>query len=490
LSFTNTKVYDGTLNAVFTFESSDIISGDNVAVSAVYDDKNVGTGKTITYTLGESSDTANYKFGADGTAEAFSQSDIQYTNGEITARVLALSWTYDAENNVYDGLSHVCSLVVDNIITGDDVGISGVTGGSTSTYTGGSLDLTKITYTFNNTDAGSYSANVSVSNANYVISANAGYSWSIAKRPITVTWYVDGVSVTEYTKIYDAQEISVTHTVSNIAATDTEQTLDATVTGAEATNAGDYTARFAVNNGNYTVSGGATLLWHITKATITGVNLGDVSAVYDGQAHTVSVNTQYSQHGILLPVVYTITPEGSDTHSAVTVGSYTVTASASNANYYTLNVPNTAGDETYATLTITPADITNVAFDGLTAVYNAQVRYIYIKQDGAEATGATVTTQAGDEVGITYAIATENGATEGGIYNGAKHVGIYTVTATVGADNGNYNTLVLVKILTITKAEILGDGGDPIEIGSYTGVYDRQLHSVSVNASDGAHTQY
>ncbi len=178
------KVYDGTTAATLSFgASSGVISGDDVSItglSGTFDDKNVGTGKTVTVSGGSLSgaDAGNYQI----------SSVAGSTTADITKKDLGVA-TVTAANKVYDGttaatLSFGAS---SGVISGDDVSITGLSGtfddknvgtGKTVTVSGGSLS---------GADAG-----------NYQISSVAGSTTAdITKKDLGVA------TVTAANKVYD-----------------------------------------------------------------------------------------------------------------------------------------------------------------------------------------------------------------------------------------------------------------------------------------------
>ncbi|MBO7494958.1 MAG: hypothetical protein J6T98_00275, partial [Salinivirgaceae bacterium] len=110
------KVYDGNTATTVTIEASNIVNGDAVTfgTAAAFDNKNVGTNKTVNFTYTKSgADAANYKFAnAEGTAKA-----------NITARELVLS-NFAASNKVYDGTTSASGSFSDNRVSGDELEFS------------------------------------------------------------------------------------------------------------------------------------------------------------------------------------------------------------------------------------------------------------------------------------------------------------------------------------------------------------------------------
>ena len=110
------KVYDGNSTTTVTIAASNIVSGDVVTfgTAAAFDNKNVGTSKTVNFDFTKSgADAANYKFAsAEGTATA-----------DITARELTLS-NFAVSNKVYDGTTSASGSFSDDRVSGDELEFS------------------------------------------------------------------------------------------------------------------------------------------------------------------------------------------------------------------------------------------------------------------------------------------------------------------------------------------------------------------------------
>ncbi|TSA13500.1 MAG: S-layer family protein, partial [Comamonadaceae bacterium] len=111
------KVYDGTTTATLgSFVLGNVVNGDTVSMStpmsATFADKNVGSSKTVTATLGTGAlSNSNYMLPTSG---------IATFSADITARALTLTLT--AADRVYDGTTGATATVTgDNRIAGDDL---------------------------------------------------------------------------------------------------------------------------------------------------------------------------------------------------------------------------------------------------------------------------------------------------------------------------------------------------------------------------------
>ncbi|MBQ9145542.1 MAG: hypothetical protein IJX70_03665, partial [Clostridia bacterium] len=521
----DSKTYDGTTNVVgFGYTLSDVLAGDDILVSASYDDKNVGEGKTITYVL-SGEDMANYKLGADGTEQEKVLDSVQSNVGVIRARALSFVWTDARTHAIYNKEDHSVTLTVTNLIAGDDLQLTGVPGSVVSSgYAEDGLQLGRLVYTYTQREAGTYHPSVACGNANYVVASGADYEWSIAKRTLVIDWTPDGGSWTEnanyatsqdhvrFVTVYNATTRTVTATVkgqNGVAESGAivGDDLGASISNSSARDAGTYVAAYTVSNTNYEIVEGATCTWQIEKATVSGLYLADVEVDYNGYAHEVVVTSEHgdgalSALGDLLSVSYTITPVGGVSatgNSAIHVNSvagevsyYIVSAVVSHQNYYDYNVPNAADPaRTNATLTINPVAITGLELNNLTVAYTAAVQYLTV--EGYLPADAVVNTQIGDSVAVEYSLVTANGTVETGVQNGAKHVGVYTVTAVVGEDNADYITWTKSATLTVTPASIRLANGASVawaEGDSLSVTYDTYAHALSLNAQNGDDTYY
>ena len=259
----NTKVYDGTTAVTFTFDTTDIIEGDTVVIKAEYDNKNVGTNKTIIYSFLEGGDEANYKFGEDGNEDEPDKSSITYDNGIITQRMLPITWTDNRKHNIYNAEEHTITLSVTNIVYGDT--LSGITGQAvySQPYDNDGVLCYDITVSYTNIDAGSYRNAIDISDGNYALWGEASYDWNIARRQVTITWIPDelGEWDDDYATEYNGQVRSISYAVGGVSGQMESgviegEDLGISAAGLTAFNAGGYTATVSIGNGNYTILAG------------------------------------------------------------------------------------------------------------------------------------------------------------------------------------------------------------------------------------------
>ena len=153
-SITTSKTYDGNTTAAVTAGNlTNIVVTDEVSINtttATYDDKNVGTSKTITvaYTItGAQAD--NY----------LAPVDYEVTTGEISQLQLTASDPTITKSKVYDGntTANVTAGSLTNVVSGNNVTISNTTANYNNADIGTGKTIT-VVYTIGGDDAGNYSA--------------------------------------------------------------------------------------------------------------------------------------------------------------------------------------------------------------------------------------------------------------------------------------------------------------------------------------------
>ena len=410
------KVYDGTTSATVDTSAATftgMITGDNLTVSTsgTFGDKNVGTGKTVTFgalTLG-GADAGNYILAATG-----NQSSV---TADITAKEITVSGI-TASNKVYDGNDtatvDTTGATFAGMITGDNltVSTSGTFGdknvGTGKTVTFGALTL-------GGADAG-----------NYVLAATGNQSTvtaDITAKEISI----NGVTIAD--KIYDGNTTATITgaTVSGVIGSDVVS-VDFSGANAVFTNANVGTGILVNANGlaltgadsaNYKLTSNAfETTGNITKATVT-VTADAVSKTYGEADPTLT----YQVSGLV----------GSDALTGAlsrdageNVGTYAITQGtlAASANY---NLVFTGAD-----LTITKATVT-VTADAQSKVYG----------EADPALTYNVTGLVGSDA-LTGALSRDAG----------ENVGTYAITQGTLAASANYNLVFSGADLTITKATV------------------------------------
>lgn len=296
------KAYDGTTAAEVTATVDTGIAGQNLTITGLtgnFDNKNAGTGKTVTVnsadavvTGGTGTYAGNYKVTYPTTATA-----------DITAKTL--NAVVSAADKVYDGTTEAqVTATVETGITGETLAITGLTGSFADQNVGINKNVS-----IDSTGA-SVQAGAGTSAENYTVVYPLTAAASITARPVTLTW-----SNTELT--YTGSEQEVTATVSNKASDTDHFTL--TYTGNKQTAVGAYTAEVTgLGNDNYTLTEatGVTQKWKIsyleTDAKVTpGGDAQNASGWYTGTVTlTPDSGYQISKDGVTWSDTLTVTDDG------------------------------------------------------------------------------------------------------------------------------------------------------------------------------------
>jgi hypothetical protein len=145
------KVYDGSKGASVTLLTNDRVSGDDLTLgySAAFDDKTVGTGKTVTVsgiTISGGADAGNYTLGTTTTT----------ATANITAKPLTGSFT--VSNKVFDGTTTATVLTrsLDGVVDGDVVSLTGGTATFDNAAVGAKKVVTLTGATLTGADAHNY----------------------------------------------------------------------------------------------------------------------------------------------------------------------------------------------------------------------------------------------------------------------------------------------------------------------------------------------
>ncbi|MBM4463577.1 MAG: Ig-like domain repeat protein, partial [Chloroflexi bacterium] len=419
---TDTKVYDGTTSSagVPTITAGSLASGDTATWTQTFNNKNVGTGKTLT-PAGSVSDG--------NSGNNYSVTFVPDTTGVITARALTVSAT--GVNKVYDGTTGATVTLSDNRVPGDVLILSygSATFDNKNVGAGKPVSVTGIAVT--GADA-----------ANYTHNATAAATASIIPKALTVT------GITANSKVYDGNTNATLNTggatlVGVVGGDDvTLSTAGAvgafankhvgtgkTVTVSGLTISGD-------DAGNYTLTQPTTAA-NITARSIT-VTAATDSKVYDGT--TSSAGVPAITAGSLASgdtATWTQTFNNKNVGTGKTlIPAGSVSDGNSGNNYSVTYLTNHTGVITARALTVSATGV-NKVYDGTT--------------------GATVTLSdnrvAGDVLTLAYGSATFDNKNVGA----GKPVSV-TGIAVAGADAANYthNTTaattasITPKALTIT----------------------------------------
>ena len=210
-------------------------------------------------------------------------------------------------------------------------------------------------------------------------------------------------------------------------------------------NAGEYvvTAHFIVS-ANYNAIADVTATLTINKAVydMTDVTFADVTAIYDGAAHTATVSGELPEGVTVAYADNSLVNAGTTTATATFQGDY--------ANYEALA-------SMTATVTINKAvyDMTGVSFADVVTVYDGNAHTI------------TVTGELPEGVTVAYAD------------NSLVNVGTTTATATFQGDYDNYESVAsMLATLTVNKATYDMTG---VTFADVTATYDGAAHTATVS---------
>ena len=254
----NNKTYDGTTAAALNITGTSfagLVAGDSLSIgsaSGAFDNKNAGTGKTVTVTgitLG-GADAGNYAL----------LSDAATTTADINKAVLAISGI-TASNKTYDGttdatLSGTASVTA---IGGDDVAVAGTGLGSfADKHAGTGKTVTASGYTLTGSDAGNYS-----------LVQPSGLTATISQKALTVS----GISASD--KTYNG---------TTAASLDTSNASFAGIVSGDSLNIGSASGAFTDKNAGI----GKTV--NITGITLSGADAGNYTLAADTATATANID--------------------------------------------------------------------------------------------------------------------------------------------------------------------------------------------------------
>ncbi len=458
-----TKVYDGTTNVVITSANlTGVVDGDDVTASGSgnFDNKNVGTNKTITvaYEL-SGDDSTNYSL--DGTT----------ATGDITAKVL--TYSVSAADKSYDGdTSANATISLTNLVGNETLTVS-----NTSTFTDKNVGLNKT---------------VTVDSINLANGANGGLStnYSIVSGETTtadITAKVLTYSVSAADKSYDGDTsanatISLTNLVGNetLTVSNTSTFTDKNVGLNKTVTVDSINLANGANGGlstNYSIVSGETTTADITaKALAINTDISSTTKVYDGTTNVVITSAN------LTGVVDgdDVTASGSGNFDNKNVGTNkTITVayelSGDDSTNYSLEGTTATGDITAKPITVSGITAANKTYDGDTSAT--------IDVSTASFTGLVE----GDDVTVsaTGVFSNKNVDTNKTVTltetNGGDDVGNYNITAQ-GTTTANITAKALsIGGITASNKVYDGDTSATIDVSaaSFTGLVEGDDVTVS-----------
>jgi len=467
-----TKEYDGTTAASLAagnFGITGLVGGDQVTITgtASYDNKNAGTGKTITVTDPTLSGTGkdNYTLGTTSAG----------TTGAITTRSLTVAvQSTPAISKVYNGVASA-SLAAGNYI------LTGVIGGETVAVIGSA--------TFDNETAGT-GKTVTVNNFilsgadknNYTVSTNtASTTGEITTKPVTITLNASPV----ITKVYDGTATASLATgnfqlsgvvsgddvsASGTASYDTKQVgTGKTITVTNLSLQGTDQSNYSLTTTSAAVSGSIT-----TKPITASLTTSPlITKEYDGNTSAVLTEANYTLSGILnndeVKVSGTASYDNKNTGNSKTI---TVTSlaldGADKLNYdLTTTTTATSGDITAKAITLSlnsSPEITRV-YDGTNNAALAAANYSLTGTVGGDLVSVSGNAKYEDaQAGNNKTINVEDFILAGA---GAGNYTLSTATATTtGNITARELTLTLNSTPVISK-EYDGATGISLAAGNY-----------------------
>ncbi len=520
------KEYDGNADvtslALSVAESDLVNSGDNVIVSgtAVYNDKNAGTDKTVTVTV----------TGTSGTDAAFynvsAPTDVK---GEITkATITVTSSTVTGRDYEVGNTSVEVTVTGTSGIIGED-SVTVTAKGEMTDANAGTNKAVNITYSLSGADAANYqlasetaSGTVTIDKINPDYEAPTGltatYGDTLAKvtLPTGWTWNSPETSVgnvgshtfaatftPEDTTNYNAVSVDLSVTVGKAKVTiewtepdytynGTDKTPEAVVVGklgnddldvsvsitanstvvSEAINAGTYTATATLTGmaaGNYEIIGSADKTFTITAMSIaavwsvdgTQVSSASHSVTYKGAEFAVTA-TATGVGGTSVAVNVTA-PAGGAVNASE--NSYTFTASITDTNYTLTN--------TTFSLTINKAVIPTGAFsvDGTYTYTGQEIKPVYTANDSVFGDDSTLADAFGEWI---------LGGGPAVSYSNNINAGTATMTLTL-LDDCNFTfadgSKTLTLNFTINKATLTDN------TQGVTAEYDGKAHGLDISLS-------
>jgi Bacterial Ig domain/YDG domain/Bacterial cadherin-like domain len=414
------KVYDGTTSATVALEIETIVSGDDVTpvyVGANFEDKNVGTGKTVTV-------SAITLIGADAGNYAL-QTDTATTTADITPKGLTVTAT--GQNKVYDGTTTATVNLSDNKIAGDSVTDNYTSANFNNKNVGTGKTVTANGISISGTDSGNYN----------LLNTTATTTADITKRDLTVS--AAGVN-----RVYDGTTTATVNLSDNKIAGDsvTDNYTSANFNNKNVGTGKPVTANgisiSGTDSGNYNLlNTTATTTADITAKTLT-VSASASNKVYDGTtAATATLTLNGVVAGDTVSAAYTsavFDNKNVGTGKTVTVNGISLNG-ADSGNYTVASTATTTANITAKVVTVT-ATAQNKVYDGTTSAM------VSLTANGIVA---------GDMVMVTYTTANFD----------TPNVGVNkTVTVTgislFGFSAGNY---ALQNTTATTTADITSSGG-------------------------------
>lgn len=289
------KTYDGNTSTTGTIKLEGAVLGENPTAGGVFkfEDAKADENKTVNVTVTlNGSWVENYEL----------STDTLTATANIEKATVGLTWS-GCDDLVYDGKPVSVTAEATGLVDGDQCAVTVENG--------------------DQTNAGTYTATATgLGNGNYQLPADVEQSYTIAPRPVELSW-----SASSFT--YDGSEKTVTATITNLVPDDD---CALTYSNNKKTEHGSYTAEVtALDNANYTLTNGTDLThsWSIGKAVVSFTVSGK-SHTYDGNPKTAEVTQDAGQTQIPAGG-YEVKYGGEASQTAA--GTYDITVTITNGNF-------------------------------------------------------------------------------------------------------------------------------------------------------------
>lgn len=358
------KVYDATTNATGTSVVETLVVGDSVSTEATltFDNKNVGTGKTVTPSAiaiedGESADmTANYNIGY-----------VANTSSSITEATLTVSGAI-VTSKIYDGNTDavISGATLSGILESDDVSLGNHTSGTFASENIGTHSVSTTPMTISGDDASNYTLTQptltgDITAKELTIGGSFTANDKIYDGGLTAT--IDDASTLTLSGIVSEEDVSLTSIILEFASKDVGATITVNI---------DSAALNGDDKDNYTLSliGAPTTTAAITQLDTSGSFTVEAEKIYD-DTNTATVLTRVVDNKIGSDLVSL--DGGTATYDSVHVGTdKTVALSGATligddaGNYNLTGVSTTTADITARTVNVT-AQTDTKAYDDTTS---------------------------------------------------------------------------------------------------------------------------
>ena len=351
------KTYDGDVDTEGTITLTGAVLNENPTASGVFTfvDANAGTGKDVNVTV-----TLD---GSWGDNYVLSTTALE-TTATIEKATVGLTWSGNT-GLVYDGKPVSVTASATGLVNGDQCAVTVENG--------------------DKTDAGTYTAKATdLGNDNYALPTEVEQSYTIAPRPVKLSW-------SENSFTYDGSEKTVTATITNIVSGDA---CELTYRDNVKTEHGSYTAEVtALDNANYTLTNGTDLThsWSIGKAVVSFTVSGN-SHTYDGDPKTAVVTQDAGQTQIPAGG-YEVKYGGEASQTAA--GTYDITVTIMNNNFCFEDGEDTmvVGQLTIGeqAVEIPIADDTEFVYNGAEQTYAIAESELYTVEGNAQKDAGTYT---------------------------------------------------------------------------------------------------